>query len=71
MLVTAEHTDLGRDLEEMDSKEAPTSSDSPPDNAERLSETPSLESLEEVLHAGQLSCNHVDEVWPNLFLGDM
>ncbi|KAI5107946.1 hypothetical protein C0J45_1540, partial [Silurus meridionalis] len=27
--------------------------------------------LEEILHGGQLSCNHVDEVWPNLFLGDM
>uniref|UniRef100_A0A8C1MYT6 Dual specificity protein phosphatase n=1 Tax=Cyprinus carpio TaxID=7962 RepID=A0A8C1MYT6_CYPCA len=27
--------------------------------------------LEDMLHGGQLSCNHVDEVWPNLFLGDM
>ncbi|KAK7140192.1 hypothetical protein R3I94_012716 [Phoxinus phoxinus] len=35
------------------------------------SETPSIEELEDILHGGQLSCNHVDEVWPNLFLGDM
>lgn len=54
----------------MDSGETLSCSDSPPDN-EYLSETPSLENLEEILHGGQLSCNHVDEVWPNLFLGDM
>ncbi|ROL49551.1 Dual specificity protein phosphatase 13 isoform A [Anabarilius grahami] len=36
-----------------------------------LSETLSIEELEDILHGGQLSCNHVDEVWPNLFLGDM
>ncbi|XP_056113078.1 dual specificity protein phosphatase 13A family protein isoform X2 [Rhinichthys klamathensis goyatoka] len=36
-----------------------------------LSETPSIEELEDILHGGKLSCNHVDEVWPNLFLGDM
>ncbi|KAI1894270.1 hypothetical protein AGOR_G00114080 [Albula goreensis] len=35
------------------------------------SETPTLTELEEILHSGQTSCNHVDEVWPNLFLGDM
>ncbi|XP_036403185.1 dual specificity protein phosphatase 13-like [Megalops cyprinoides] len=34
-------------------------------------ETPSVTALEEILHSGQTSCNHVDEVWPNLFLGDM
>ncbi|KAJ8361630.1 hypothetical protein SKAU_G00181550 [Synaphobranchus kaupii] len=33
--------------------------------------TPSLTELEEILHSGQTSCRHVDEVWPNLFLGDM
>ncbi|KAJ8418207.1 hypothetical protein AAFF_G00139160 [Aldrovandia affinis] len=33
--------------------------------------TPTLVALEEILHSGQTSCNHVDEVWPNLFLGDM
>ncbi|KAL7889864.1 hypothetical protein AOLI_G00021220 [Acnodon oligacanthus] len=32
---------------------------------------PTIEQLEDILHGGQLSCNHVDEVWPNLFLGDM
>lgn len=55
----------------MDSEEALSSGDSPPGETECLGETPSLESLEEILHSGHLSCNHVDEVWPNLFLGDM
>ncbi|XP_050982941.1 dual specificity protein phosphatase 13A family protein [Labeo rohita] len=42
------------------------------ENVDRiLSESPSIEELEDILHGGQLSCNHVDEVWPNLFLGDM
>ncbi|XP_053088342.1 dual specificity protein phosphatase 13A family protein isoform X2 [Pangasianodon hypophthalmus] len=36
-----------------------------------LRDSPTVEQLEEILHGGQLSCNHVDEVWPNLFLGDM
>ncbi|XP_073729355.1 dual specificity protein phosphatase 13A isoform X2 [Misgurnus anguillicaudatus] len=36
-----------------------------------INETLSVEQLEDILHGGQLSCNHVDEVWPNLFLGDM
>ncbi|KAG5266727.1 hypothetical protein AALO_G00235470 [Alosa alosa] len=67
-LVTTEHTNRSG---EMDREKALSSSDSPPDKADRLSETPSMETLEEVLHGGQLSCNHVDEVWPNLFLGDM
>ncbi|KAG7333963.1 hypothetical protein KOW79_002370 [Hemibagrus wyckioides] len=34
-------------------------------------DSPTVEQLEEILHGGQLSCNHVDEVWPSLFLGDM
>uniref|UniRef100_A0A8C7KVA2 Dual specificity protein phosphatase n=1 Tax=Oncorhynchus kisutch TaxID=8019 RepID=A0A8C7KVA2_ONCKI len=34
-------------------------------------EPPSLEELEEVLHSAQSSCRHGDEVWPNLYLGDM
>ncbi|XP_026873447.2 dual specificity protein phosphatase 13A family protein [Electrophorus electricus] len=34
-------------------------------------ESPNIEQLEDMLHEGQLSCNHVDEVWPNLFLGNM
>lgn len=34
-------------------------------------EVPSLQELEEVLHSAPRSCRHGDEVWPNLFLGDM
>uniref|UniRef100_A0A3Q3FSE4 Dual specificity protein phosphatase n=1 Tax=Labrus bergylta TaxID=56723 RepID=A0A3Q3FSE4_9LABR len=32
---------------------------------------PSLQELEEVLHSAPRSCRHGDEVWPNLYLGDM
>ncbi|XP_041645456.1 dual specificity protein phosphatase 13-like [Cheilinus undulatus] len=32
---------------------------------------PSLQELEEVLHSAPHSCRHGDEVWPNLYLGDM
>ena len=32
---------------------------------------PSLEELEDILHSAQRSCRHGDEVWPNLYLGDM
>ncbi|MCJ8730475.1 hypothetical protein PDJAM_G00184960 [Pangasius djambal] len=49
--------------------------DSPKSTKEKsissLCDSPTVEQLEEILHGGQLSCNHVDEVWPNLFLGDM
>lgn len=31
----------------------------------------SLPELEEVLYSAPRSCRHVDEVWPNLHLGDM
>ncbi|KAL2083732.1 hypothetical protein ACEWY4_021505 [Coilia grayii] len=57
----------------MDAEEALASSAPTLDKADAgcLEETTSMETLEEVLHGGQLSCNHVDEVWPNLFLGDM
>uniref|UniRef100_A0A8C2AT98 Tyrosine specific protein phosphatases domain-containing protein n=1 Tax=Cyprinus carpio TaxID=7962 RepID=A0A8C2AT98_CYPCA len=34
-------------------------------------ETPSVKELEKILFGGKRSGNHVDEVWPNLFLGDM
>ncbi|XP_070697311.1 dual specificity protein phosphatase 13A-like isoform X3 [Pempheris klunzingeri] len=34
-------------------------------------EIPSLQELEEVLHSAPRSCRHADEVWPNLYLGDM
>ncbi|XP_023653924.1 dual specificity protein phosphatase 13A [Paramormyrops kingsleyae] len=32
---------------------------------------PSVGELECVLYGGKKTCNHVDEVWPDLFLGDM
>nr|XP_015101049.1 dual specificity protein phosphatase 13 isoform X1 [Vicugna pacos] len=31
---------------------------------------PSILELEELLRAGKFSSNHVDEVWPNLYIGD-
>ncbi|XP_076599503.1 dual specificity protein phosphatase 13A-like [Chaetodon auriga] len=37
----------------------------------RMWEIPSLQELEEVLHSAPRSCRHGDEVWPNLYLGDM
>uniref|UniRef100_A0A3P8T3S6 Dual specificity protein phosphatase n=1 Tax=Amphiprion percula TaxID=161767 RepID=A0A3P8T3S6_AMPPE len=33
--------------------------------------TPSIRDLERVLYGGKRFGNHVDEVWPNLFIGDM
>ncbi|XP_031458853.1 dual specificity protein phosphatase 13-like [Phasianus colchicus] len=36
-----------------------------------MEEVPSLKELEQLLNTGRPSCNHVDEVWPNLFLGDL
>ncbi|KAM9424323.1 dual specificity protein phosphatase 13A-like [Pholidichthys leucotaenia] len=32
---------------------------------------PSIKDLEKVLYGGKRFGNHVDEVWPNLFIGDM
>ncbi|CAL8366669.1 unnamed protein product [Gadus morhua 'NCC'] len=32
---------------------------------------PSLQELEDILHSAPRSCRHGDEVWPNLYLGDM
>lgn len=32
---------------------------------------PSVKDLERVLFGGKRFGNHVDEVWPNLFIGDM
>ncbi|XP_068183408.1 dual specificity protein phosphatase 13A-like [Antennarius striatus] len=32
---------------------------------------PSLQELEEILHSATRSCDHYNEVWPNLYLGDM
>uniref|UniRef100_A0A8C5H8Q4 Dual specificity protein phosphatase 13-like n=1 Tax=Gouania willdenowi TaxID=441366 RepID=A0A8C5H8Q4_GOUWI len=34
-------------------------------------EVPSLQELVEILHSAPKSCRHGDEVWANLFLGDM
>ncbi|XP_072247188.1 dual specificity protein phosphatase 13A-like [Leuresthes tenuis] len=51
-----------------------TSDSEPKDEEEHTCETgkiPSLQELEEVLHSAPRSCRHGDEVWPNLFLGDM
>lgn len=33
--------------------------------------TPSVKDLVKVLYGGKRFGNHVDEVWPNLFIGDM
>uniref|UniRef100_A0A669D5Y4 Dual specificity protein phosphatase n=1 Tax=Oreochromis niloticus TaxID=8128 RepID=A0A669D5Y4_ORENI len=33
--------------------------------------TPSVKDLEKILYGGKRFGNHVDEVWPNLFIGDM
>lgn len=33
--------------------------------------TPSVKDLEKVLYGGKRFGNHVDEVWPHLFIGDM
>ncbi|XP_054839411.1 dual specificity protein phosphatase 13-like [Eublepharis macularius] len=45
-------------------------SEDPESSRARLAETPTVKELEELLNTGRSSCNHVDEVWPNLFLGD-
>ncbi|KAF2982913.1 hypothetical protein EK904_005848 [Melospiza melodia maxima] len=37
----------------------------------RPEDVPSLKEIEQLLNTGRPSCNHVDEVWPNLFLGDL
>ncbi|CAM4592032.1 unnamed protein product [Caretta caretta] len=34
-------------------------------------EVPTIKDIEQLLNTGQSSCNHTDEVWPNLFLGDL
>ncbi|XP_069000894.1 dual specificity protein phosphatase 13A-like [Embiotoca jacksoni] len=40
-------------------------------DSKRTWEIPSLQELEEVLYSAPRSCRHGDEVWSNLFLGDM
>lgn len=41
------------------------------EDSNRTWRVPSLQELEEVLHSAPRSCRHGDEVWPNLYLGDM
>lgn len=41
------------------------------EDSEKTLEIPSLQELERVLHSAPRSCHHGDEVWPNLYLGDM
>ncbi|KAF7659057.1 hypothetical protein LDENG_00003810 [Lucifuga dentata] len=41
------------------------------DNLEEKYDVPSVKDLEKVLFGGKRFGNHVDEVWPNLFIGDM
>ncbi|KAK2824224.1 hypothetical protein Q5P01_021399 [Channa striata] len=41
------------------------------EDSKETRESPSLQELEEVLYSSPSSCRHGDEVWPNLYLGDM
>ncbi|XP_067378116.1 dual specificity protein phosphatase 13A-like [Channa argus] len=41
------------------------------EDSKKTWETPSLQELEEVLYSAPGSSRHGDEVWPNLYLGDM
>lgn len=41
------------------------------EDSEKRWEIPSLQDLEKVLQSAPHSCHHGDEVWPNLYLGDM
>lgn len=41
------------------------------EDSEKTWEIPSLQELERLLHSAPRSCHHGDEVWPNLYLGDM
>ncbi|XP_019352758.1 dual specificity protein phosphatase 13 [Alligator mississippiensis] len=36
-----------------------------------MAEVPTIKDIEQLLNTGRPSCNHVDEVWPDLFLGDL
>ncbi|XP_008295800.1 dual specificity protein phosphatase 13 isoform A-like isoform X1 [Stegastes partitus] len=55
-----------RKVSESEEEEKHTTGDS-----ERMWKIPSLQELEEILHSAPRSCRHGDEVWPNLYLGDM
>ncbi|KAJ0016192.1 hypothetical protein NQD34_014482 [Periophthalmus magnuspinnatus] len=41
------------------------------ENSRANPHTPSVKELVKILYGGKRFGNHVDEVWPNLFLGDM
>lgn len=41
------------------------------ENTNVNTDTPSVKDLVKVLYGGKRFGNHVDEVWPNLFIGDM
>lgn len=43
----------------------------PQDGNVGSSATPSLKDLVKVLYGGKRFGHHVDEVWPDLFIGDM
>ncbi|TNN41984.1 Dual specificity protein phosphatase 26 [Liparis tanakae] len=36
----------------------------------RASPTPTVSELERLLCTGKTACNHADEVWPRLYIGD-
>ncbi|XP_060622838.2 dual specificity protein phosphatase 13A-like [Anolis sagrei] len=55
----------------MMAEESISLSKDPEDSGKSTPETPTLKDLEELLNTGRPSCNHADEVWPNLFLGDL
>lgn len=42
-----------------------------PDSSAISDATPSVKDLVKVLYGGKRFGNHVDEVWPNLFIGDL
>ncbi|XP_034040676.1 dual specificity protein phosphatase 13A family protein [Thalassophryne amazonica] len=42
-----------------------------PEGMNSMWESLSVKDLEEILHSAPPSCHHGDEVWPNLYLGDM
>ena len=39
-------------------------------DSERASPVPSVSELERLLYTGKTACNHADEVWPRLYIGD-
>lgn len=55
----------------MSGEEAPDTQEDPEGAGTWPEEVPSLKEIEQLLNTGRPSCNHVDEVWPNLFLGDL